>query len=78
MREIRLHGSEGGAAETNRSFLPLSLGWRHVNSATSKLARRVSRISSLVNVARFGELSPAGRPGGACGLIARLPLAMAT
>lgn len=25
MREIRLHGSEGGAAETNRSFLPLSL-----------------------------------------------------
>jgi hypothetical protein len=26
VREIRLHGSEGGAAETNRSFLPLSLG----------------------------------------------------
>jgi hypothetical protein len=25
VREIRLHGSEGGAAETNRSFLPLSL-----------------------------------------------------
>ena len=24
MREIRLHGSEGGGAETNRSFLPLS------------------------------------------------------
>jgi hypothetical protein len=24
VREIRLHGSEGGAAETNRSFLPLS------------------------------------------------------
>ena len=25
MREIRLHGSEGGGAETNRSFLPLSM-----------------------------------------------------
>jgi hypothetical protein len=25
VREIRLHGSEGGAAETNRSFLPLSM-----------------------------------------------------
>ena len=25
MREIRLHGSEGGGAETNRSFLPLFL-----------------------------------------------------
>ena len=25
MREIRLHGSEGGGAETNRSFLPLSV-----------------------------------------------------
>ena len=24
MREIRLHGSEGGGAETNRSFVPLS------------------------------------------------------
>ena len=23
MREIRLHGSEGGGIETNRSFLPL-------------------------------------------------------
>ena len=28
MREIRLHGSEGGGTELNRSFLPLSkLGW---------------------------------------------------
>ena len=26
MREIRLHGSEGGGTETNRSSLPLS-GW---------------------------------------------------
>ncbi len=25
MREIRLHGSEGGGTETNRSFLPLSM-----------------------------------------------------
>ena len=25
MREIRLHGSEGGGADTNRSFLPLSI-----------------------------------------------------
>jgi hypothetical protein len=25
MREIRLYGSEGGGAETNRSFLPLSI-----------------------------------------------------
>jgi hypothetical protein len=28
VREIRLHGSEGGAAETNRSFLPLSIKLR--------------------------------------------------
>ena len=27
MREIRLHGSEGGGADINRSFLPLSC-WR--------------------------------------------------
>ena len=26
MREIRLHGSEGGGTELNRSFLPLSIG----------------------------------------------------
>jgi hypothetical protein len=25
VREIRLHGSEGGGADTNRSFLPLSM-----------------------------------------------------
>ena len=25
MREIRLHGSEGGGTELNRSFLPLSI-----------------------------------------------------
>ena len=25
MREIRLHGSEGGGTELNRSFLPLSM-----------------------------------------------------
>jgi hypothetical protein len=33
MRENRTYGSEGGAAELNRSFLPLSLaaalGWLH-------------------------------------------------
>ena len=34
MREIRLHGSEGGGAETNRSFLPLSL-----QGTTSALSR---------------------------------------
>ena len=28
MREIRLYGSEGGGAEFNRLFLPLSSPWR--------------------------------------------------
>jgi hypothetical protein len=37
VREIRLHGSEGGGIELNRSFLPLSLGrWRRAARSDSK------------------------------------------
>ena len=47
MREIRLHGSEGGGAETNRSFLPL----RSV-SFHSRLGR--SAVRSLSAARRAG------------------------
>jgi hypothetical protein len=41
MREIRLYGSEGGGAETNRSFLPLSRGVLEA-SRTYRLSTEVS------------------------------------
>ena len=45
MREIRLHGSEGGAAETNRSFLPLSMGqWHSFWIVPRSLRRSGSRV----------------------------------
>ena len=56
MREIRLHGSEGGGAETNRSFLPLSMrsmgsgDWtRSPDGGVAMKARSASR--------RFGDAS---------------------
>ena len=44
MREIRLHGSEGGGAETNRSFLPLS-GGRPAFSTGSHREREAGGLS---------------------------------
>ena len=48
MREIRLHGSEGGAAETNRSFLPLSNGRQPRNGAaiTSSVSSKIPRSAA--------------------------------
>ena len=37
MREIRLYGSEGGGAEYNRFFLPLSYHWRTPSSRLIRL-----------------------------------------
>ena len=45
MREIRLHGSEGGGAETNRSFLPLSETSRDGQEPKVAARRRLSRVA---------------------------------
>ena len=53
MREIRLYGSEGGGAEFNRLFLPLSMIWRR-------------RVPAAFLRAEFSE-EPCMLPGGTSG-----------
>jgi hypothetical protein len=55
MREIRLYGSEGGGAETNRSFLPLSVRFGQ------SLAFRGERIR--LSIRAYGRGVWVRRPG---------------
>ena len=60
MREIRLHGSEGGGAETNRSFLPLSGGKPALSTgseAVSHTAVLVPRLAIKGELVLHGNLS---------------------
>ncbi len=47
MRENRTYGSEGGAAETNRPFLPLSKPYEVAHNA----CKLVARFRSLLKLA---------------------------
>ena len=57
MRETRQSGSEGGAAQTNAPFLPLS---GECGSAGGEVAGREASASRRVRLRRWGG----GRPGG--------------
>ena len=63
MREIRLHGSEGGGADINRSFLPLSLvSWllkvsrNHAKSLSQEtLASRRKQTANMVQASSISS-----------------------
>jgi hypothetical protein len=61
MRENRMYGSEGGAAETNRPFLPLSLVFE-VTSLGCKRMGRLPAVQQAVYSLRLARATRAASP----------------